>query len=195
MSQKRDEFVTRLRPVGAALVILARRLVAERCDAEDVLQAALGAAWGRYAAGEDVDNFRAWISQFVVLEARNHARRRSRRQRCQTDLADDIAERETPSGIAGLLEAEIAYESCRTTPQALAEMLEDELVSALDSLSEEERAAFLLKALFELRCSEIAEQAQVPEGTIMARIHRAREKLRLRLMADRTRDSRSGELP
>jgi RNA polymerase sigma-70 factor (ECF subfamily) len=51
------------------------------------------------------------------------------------------------------------------------------IASAVESLSDDQRAAFVLAEFHEFSLKEIAEAVGVPEGTVKTRLFRAREKL------------------
>jgi RNA polymerase sigma-70 factor (ECF subfamily) len=59
--------------------------------------------------------------------------------------------------------------------------MDEELVHALDELPEDYRTVMLLWAVEELSYKEIAETLDVPLGTVMSRLHRARRRLADRL--------------
>jgi RNA polymerase sigma-70 factor, ECF subfamily len=52
---------------------------------------------------------------------------------------------------------------------------------AIGELSEDQRAAFVLSELHDMKLSEIAEVLEVPLGTVKTRLFRARDQLRARL--------------
>ena len=170
--------------------MLARRLVGGGSDAEDALQSALAAAWAHYQEGAGVENFRAWIARFLVHESRNLLRRRSLRKGRESVLDEDAEPASCFEDAAAALERELAHEAFATDPRVLLECLDAELGRAVASLSEGERTALLLLAVADLGYREIAEACDVPIGTVMSRIFRAREKLRVQLGAGRrTSDS------
>jgi RNA polymerase sigma-70 factor, ECF subfamily len=70
----------------------------------------------------------------------------------------------------------------------LFESLDEQLVRALDNLSEEYRVVLLLWAVEELSYKEIAEAVDIPIGTVMSRLHRAR-----RLLAQQLRQYAANE--
>lgn len=73
---------------------------------------------------------------------------------------------------------EQVHEADVAAPPALNyEDLDQEVKQAIDGLSEEFRSVLLLWATMELSYQEIAEALDVPIGTVMSRLHRARQQL------------------
>jgi RNA polymerase sigma-70 factor (ECF subfamily) len=56
-----------------------------------------------------------------------------------------------------------------------------ELARALEGLSADQRAVFVLRVFEELSYKEIAEALEISIGTVMSRLSRARERLRVAL--------------
>ena len=72
----------------------------------------------------------------------------------------------------------------RTTPAAVPldwESLDDRLKAALENLQEEYQIVLLLWAVEDLSYKEIADVLDIPIGTVMSRLHRARQKLSAQL--------------
>lgn len=57
------------------------------------------------------------------------------------------------------------------------EGMDQQLVRAIDNLSDDYRSVLLLWALEEMSYKEIADALDLPMGTVMSRLHRARQKL------------------
>lgn len=173
-----EDFARRLLPLHGVLVVFARRLVDERGDAEDVLQTALANAYRHFRRFDPDTNFRAWICRFLVNEAANANRRRHRRREQEIG-----SEAELPtSSPADELAAELSWEDCLHRPERLVENLEEDLARALQALGENERVALLLHSVADLRCAEIARVLEVPAGTVMSWLFRARVAIRKQLM-------------
>lgn len=176
--RRRAEFAQLIREDGLLLVVLARRLVGFQ-DAEDVLQGALLAAWKSFGSRAELRNPRAWLSQFVAHEAQNLVRRRHRRRD-----TTDVTEAEPATSIEDVvssLQAELASSLSAGSPQDLLDCVDDGLRAALLTLSEPERATFLMRVIAELSYKELADLFAIPVGTVMSRLCRAREKLRTQL--------------
>jgi RNA polymerase sigma-70 factor (ECF subfamily) len=135
----------------------ARALLGDRAAADDLVQDTLERAWSRlhqWRAGSDM---RAWL--FGIMH--NLRIDQLRRPRLST-LSIDADEFELPT---------------RPT-QADALELRD-LESALGHLADEQREILLLVALEEMSYADIAATLGIPIGTVMSRLSRGRERLRL----------------
>jgi RNA polymerase sigma-70 factor (ECF subfamily) len=145
----------------------ARALLGDRAAADDLVQDTLERAWSRlhqWCAGSDM---RAWL--FGIMH--NLRIDQLRRPRLST-LSIDADEFELPT---------------RPT-QADALELRD-LESALGHLADEQREILLLVALEEMSYADIAATLGIPIGTVMSRLSRGRERLRL-IMDGQTANTR-----
>ena len=134
----------------------ARALVGERAAADDLVQDTLERAWSKlhlYRRGSDL---RAWL--FTVMHNVHVNRLRATRP---TDPLDD----EMP-------------ELAQRATQGDALMVRD-LERAVAVLPLAQRQVLLLVALEDLSYEETARVLEIPIGTVMSRLARAREKLRL----------------
>ena len=61
------------------------------------------------------------------------------------------------------------------------EAFDDQVLHGLRGLGPDQRAALLLRTVLGLGYREIAGALEIPEGTAMSHVHRAREALRRRL--------------
>ena len=137
----------------------ARALVGDRATADDLVQDTLERAWTKlhlYRRGTDL---RAWL--FTVMHNVHVNRVRATRP---TDMLED----EMP-------------ELAQRPTQADALLVRD-LDRAIARLPAEQRAVLLLVTLEEMSYDEVARALEVPIGTVMSRLSRAREKLRLMML-------------
>lgn len=133
----------------------ARALVGERAAADDLVQDTLERAWSKlhlYRRGTDL---RAWL--FTVMHNVHVNRLRAARP---TDPLED----EMP-------------ELAQRATQGDALMVRD-LERAVAALPVAQRQVLLLVALEDLSYEETARVLEIPIGTVMSRLARAREKLR-----------------
>src|SRR5262245_55266533 len=153
-----EEIVRRYQRRAYAVAV---RIVRRHDLADDVVQEAFLRAWQSLASFDLARPFGPWIARISANLAINHVRSPVAREQ---ELPDGHAETPAPSGadpLRGVLEGEARR------------VLED----ALRTLPEEQRAVFVLRTAEELSYREIAEALDVQVGTVMSRLHRAREKL------------------
>ena len=70
-----------------------------------------------------------------------------------------------------------------------ADALDEDILRALQALNEAERAVLLLRAIGDLRYREISECLDIPLGSVMGNLFRARQKMRGALVGKRGRRS------
>ncbi len=172
----RQEFEAQALPHLDALYRTALRMAGESAAAEDLVQEAYLRAYRNFERFEPGTNFRAWLYTILTNTYINEYRRKSRAP-AVTDFGD--AE---PAGDddAPRLSAEDV--------EALKDKLGDEAKKALEKVPPEFRLVFLLSTFDEMSYREIAEVLEIPMGTVMSRLFRARKILREEL-ATFARDS------
>ncbi len=171
-----DRFERALIPVRAELTAYARHLLWRKDDLPDALQAILLTAYRRFPQFEAGSNFRAWMFRIATYEIFNRNRRADRERRRTVPLDEDR------SPAAGL-EAEIHYEELLSRPEVLDRVLDAELTAALRRLGASERVVLLLRVLGGFSTLETARMLDMPAGSVMGFLGRARRKLRLALAA------------
>jgi RNA polymerase sigma-70 factor (ECF subfamily) len=137
----------------------ARALVGDRAGADDLVQDTLERAWAKlhlYRRGTDL---RAWL--FTVMHNVHVNRVRAAR-------ATDTLEEEMP-------------ELAQRASQGDALLVRD-LDRAISRLPAEQRAVLLLVTLEEMSYETVARTLDIPIGTVMSRLSRAREKLRAMML-------------
>ncbi|KPF71383.1 hypothetical protein IP69_06770 [Bosea sp. AAP35] len=143
-----------------ALRRFARSLARNPDDADELVQDTLLQALSRWRQLRKPGSVRAWLFQ-ILFNLHRHGRRRQR------DLArfahDESADHADPSG-----------------DQNQALHLGDAL-AALSRLPQDQRIALELVAVEDMTYQEVARVTEVPIGTVMSRLSRARERLRAEL--------------
>jgi RNA polymerase sigma factor (sigma-70 family) len=137
----------------------ARALVGDRASADDLVQDTLERAWAKlhlYRRGTDL---RAWL--FTVMH--NVHVNKVRAARSTDTLDDDMPE--------------LALRA----PQTDALVVRD-LDRAIALLPAEQRAVLLLVTLEDMSYEEVARTLGIPMGTVMSRLSRARDKLRVLML-------------
>jgi RNA polymerase sigma factor (sigma-70 family) len=154
---------------GSRLGALARRLLGDEGEAEDLTQEAVLQAYLGLTRLRDPERFSSWVYGIALNLAK--MRLRSRRDGA-LPLADPAGGRRVPAGLGH-----------EPSPEELVETREvwARVQRAVDVLPPEQRRAVLLHYVDGLSCEEIAALLGEPAGTVRVRLHRARARLRDRL--------------
>jgi len=158
-------FRTYVEPELEVLLRVARTLTGSACDAEDLVQETLIRAW------RSVDRFdgrhpRAWL--FTIL--RNTNLNMNRRQRPFAV--------EDPATLSRARPAFGPVPAPGPEDEALRPYLPDVLDRAVNALDNRFRTVLLLIDVDQLTYAEAAEVLEVPVGTVMSRLSRARHRVR-----------------
>jgi RNA polymerase sigma factor (sigma-70 family) len=146
---------------------LARWLTKNEADASDILQEASVRAF-RFIHSMNSENPRAWFLQ--IVRNTSYTLLKSRKSYVEFDFEKDIKD-ETPNAEDSLLEKQNAQD----------------LQAALDEMPLPYREILILRELEEFSYEEIADMLQVPAGTVMSRLSRARDLLKRKLTSKRGR--------
>lgn len=166
-------FETEALPHLDALYRTALRLTRNRNDAEDLVQETYLRAyrfWDRYEAGT---NCKAWLYKILTNTRINQAVRAGKRPR-EVDFHEVEAVLAQPEAEGLALPTQGAID-------AFADLVEDEVKAALEALPEEFRLALILFVMEGFSYKEIAAILEVPIGTVMSRLYRARKQLQASL--------------
>lgn len=143
-----------------SLYRIARRLTQNEHEAEDLVQETYLKAYRAFASYEArAFGIKPWLLRILHNTFLNRLSREKRAPRAVDQQLLD----QSSSNSASLVPPELDYED-----------LDEEVVRALDRLPPEFRAVLLLWATMELSYQEIADVLEVPIGTVMSRLHRAR---------------------
>ncbi len=157
MALTQAEFNALVEDHAPALYRMAYRMIGDRHEAEDMVQEAFRSAWGsrqRYQSGR---GDRAWLAAIL--------RRR---------VVDRWRKRRPPSVLPGDTPLDVSVEG----HDPLANEYTDEMQHALDRLPVELRETLLLVVVADLTHQEAADLLDVPLGTVLSRVSRARQRLR-----------------
>jgi RNA polymerase sigma-70 factor, ECF subfamily len=164
-----DEFVTMTTDLAQPLMSAALRLTRRRADAEDLVQDTLHRAWRSVASFERGTHFKAWMFRILRNAFINRGRRES-----AAPVAVDFTETDTPARA----ETPPSLTDLRELAAMSDEHFDDSVKQAVERLPEEFRMPLVLFALGEMSYQEIADALEIPIGTVMSRLHRARSRLR-----------------
>jgi len=157
---------------------LARWLLRDDQDAQDAVQDAFMRA-ARYAGGFRGGDRRAWLLAIV----RNVCYTQLSRSR--TAASNVVFDEEQHQGAGPTADPEAA---------ALTRVDREALMRALEALPVEYREAIVMREMEGLSYKEIAGAAGVPIGTVMSRLARARDRLRLALSGKAGESDKSGRV-
>jgi RNA polymerase sigma-70 factor (ECF subfamily) len=144
-------------PHASGLLRYALHLAGERTGAEDLVQETLLAAWRNFHQFERGTNCRAWL--FRILKNFHNRQMRRTHTHAETSLEAD--------------------ESALSAPEKITSG--HEVREAFSHLTPEHQEVLQLATLDGFAISEIATILEIPAGTVMSRLNRARQALRSRL--------------
>ena len=162
-------FETLVRRYQGPVFGLARRILTDRGEAEDVVQDTFVMVWRRLPTLVDVALFRAWVFQIATRRCLNVLRSRTRRPSTPAEAADLEAAAEATR--PGLTFAGDPAATAQHTAQLAG------LDRVLATLTDEQRACWVLREMNELSYPEIAYATHLPISTVRGRIARARQNL------------------
>lgn len=187
----RAQFAARFQESYRLLWLTAVGIVREPAKAEDVVQEAAVIAMGKLDEFASGSNFNAWMGQIVRFVALNQYRKDRNRR---TDAVDPVTiDQRQSADDAPQPSADIERLARGELPPDRGG-LDDQVMQALDEIEPVARACLLLRTIEDLPYAEIARLLDVPAGTAMSHVHRARQTLRERLASHESagRSARSG---
>lgn len=165
MKLARDEFDRLALEHLDMMYRIARRMTRDAAQAEDLVQETYLRA---FRARDDFDLQEYGIRPWLVRIMHNLCISGAQREKRQPVAVDDAHLDGTGTA---------AKPMAISTNPASYEAMDQRLVRAIEELPDEYRTALMLWAIEEFSYKEIAEAMDVPIGTIMSRLHRARERL------------------
>lgn len=168
-------FAALMRRHNQRLYRLARGIVRDDAEAEEVVQEGYVRAFTHIEEFEGRSSLATWLARIVLNEALG--RLRSRRPTVEIgEVADTLGACRDPA-LAGGDEA--------SPEQMLARMqLRRAIERAVDRLPPPFRAVFMLRAIEQMSIAETAHSLGIPEDTVKSRFHRANKLLRGALSAE-----------
>ena len=162
-----------------SLWCIAAAVTSSRAEADDIVQSAAVAGLERRERFQVGTDFLAWMGQIVRFMALNHARQHRRHRHLGASIALATASRFTDSGECPSGELVAVGLAGLSAPEASG--FDTRLLQALDELGETARTCLLLRLILEMSFRQIGAIMEIPEGTAMSHVHRARARLRERL--------------
>ncbi|MBO0720532.1 MAG: sigma-70 family RNA polymerase sigma factor [Blastocatellia bacterium] len=145
------------------LLRTAARLVTPSTEAEDIVQETYLRAWKHFGTFETGTNCRAWLFRIMFNVIKSRASRKS--QMLTDQLVEKMEEGARSSSNV------ISFDPLKTIEG-------HEMLKAVRLLKEDYRAVLWLIVVDEFSYQEAAGILNIPVGTVMSRLHRARNGLR-----------------
>lgn len=152
-----NDMLHQVEPLIPALRRYARALLRDRAGADDLVQDCLERAVSRWPQRRDGD-VRSWL--FTILHNLAIDRFRQRKTRGPHIPIEDAQEADV--GEPAAQDGRLMYQ---------------DVLAKLARLPDDQRAVLLLVAVEDLSYSEAAKVLDIPVGTVMSRLSRARERL------------------
>jgi len=177
-------FVEHLGSHKDSLYRICKYLIRNSNDVEDALQTAILSAYKSFDRFEEGSNFKAWIFKVLINTVFNFNKKHSRLSTFETYHDDILATTETSCteqediDMLEVLEKENNYQEILNKPFELLANIDKPMKDSLLRLKTAERTVFLLKSLIDLSYKEISHVLEIPIGTVMSHLYRARAKLR-----------------
>lgn len=163
LDRERD-FVRLLAENQHRVVAIARGVLRNPQDAEEIAQDAFIRAYRFFGSLREADKFRAWVNRIVFTLALN--RKRAARRRLDRDTAwhHSLGDMPQQQGRA-----------------AVDKIFLSDVRAQIDSLPDKLRIVLVLCAIEDMEASEVAAVLRIPTGTVRSRLHSARKQLLSRI--------------
>lgn len=155
---------------------VARRLTRDPHEAEDLVQETFMKAYRAFERFEMREyGIRPWLLKILNNTFLN---RQAREKKAPKATDQQTLEETQPGEVADVAPLELDFER-----------VDEEVKQAIDRLAPEFRTVLLLWATMEFSYQDIADTLELPIGTVMSRLHRARQQL-TRSLNDYAREHR-----
>lgn len=163
-------FEVLMRRHNQRLYRIARAVLREDAEAEDVMQDAYVNAYENLGQFEGRASFSTWLSRIALYAAL--ARVRKRKRVVELDTIPD-SERENMQS----LQSQLPSPECEASNSEVRRLLEQEV----DTLPDNYRAVFVLRNVEDIDVAEVADILDISPENVKTRLHRAHVLLRKRL--------------
>ncbi len=147
-----------------SIYYLCHRMTGVHQSADDLSQETFVKAFFALSRFKEEMSFFAWIRRIAVNSTLNYLKLRNREKPLPENNPGPAG---NPSLHTALPEKRLEYKRMEQTYQ-----------EALHSLPSDQRAIFILKVCEDLSYHDIAQTLKIPQGTVMSRLSRARQKLK-----------------
>ena len=161
-----------MRRYNQRLYRVARAILRDDSEAEDVMQDAYVRAYGHLSQFAGRSQFATWLTRIAIHEALARVQRRKKTDQLGANKWND-----------GEGEMNIAATALNPEEQLSASELGRALESAILSIPEQYRLVLMMRDVEQLSTSETATALDLSEENVKARLHRARAMVRKNLFA------------
>jgi RNA polymerase sigma-70 factor, ECF subfamily len=154
-----EDFLRATLPASDLVFNLARRLVPDRADAEDLVQETYLRAWQAWRSGRPPRRVEPWLATICLNLGRDRARRAATRLEVPAELLGELAD------------------ATDVAAEAIQRVQRNQVERALWTLPEPQRLAITLMDLGGFTAAEAAGILGRPRGTVLAWVHRGRKAL------------------
>ncbi|HEY9777709.1 MAG TPA: sigma-70 family RNA polymerase sigma factor [Planktothrix sp.] len=170
-NSRNDEFQTSTLCYIEQMYRLAFARLGNAEDARDVVQDTYLKAFRSFESLHDRAHIKNWLTQILLNNIRDHYRKRSRSVD-SVELLETMDDTLQSFSIPG---PEEVLSSTELDPQ---------LLQALHAIPDQFVVPLLLREIYDATYEEIAHVLDIPKGTVMSRLFRARTMLRKLLLSD-----------
>jgi len=169
-----DEFYSAILPLSKNLYRYAYRLTHNERDAEDLVQDTLLRAYSKFEQYQSGTNPLAWL--LVILRSIFINKYRKKKREGQQISIEDVS-----AGVDRIVSADKRDLPTQPDEFFFRDLLDAELKTALEKLPKHYLEVVLLVDMEDLSYREAGEVLEIPTGTVMSRLHRARKTLQSQL--------------
>lgn len=162
---------------------VALRMMNHSEDAKDISQEVFLKAYKNIGNFDERSQFSTWLYRITHNTCIDEMRKRKGKQ--SYSLEEELENED------GSMQRQIADESDTPEESLLREEQKSEILQALDQLSEEHKAAVVLRDVKGLSYEEISEILELSLGTVKSRISRARNQLKTEILKIRERNDKT----
>jgi len=172
LTSRQKKFENLVRPFVGVLYKLAYFRMGNAPDAEDVVQDTLSKAYRSFSTFETGTNVKAWLTR-ILLNASNDLFSKRTRQIDTIALEESLDE----------IQMQQSTSASMQNPELIAQQdeIDPALFAALQSIPSSLLHPLLLREIEDLSYQEISTLMNVPIGTVMSRLYRARQLVRSKL--------------
>jgi len=162
-----EAFENLVMPHRESIFRIVQRILRNREDAEDVVQAAFLHALRNLSSFQGRARFSSWLTRIAINTAFMHLR--TSRHRTRETSIDEMTQGDERGQTVDLVEK-------RPNPEQVCAEKEIRAVfnKAIDRLASDHIKVLHMRFVEELSVDEVAKTLEVPTGTVKARLHRAR---------------------